>query len=532
MNHNALDARPHAHARPLALISVAVLLFACAEEPQDDRYSRRSLALQAYCTATVEMTPGDSSSRIQVDVETDYIPRVIMCENGGADFEALKAQAVAARTYLYYTLNANGHVKNGTVNQVYASSSSGHCPLSRSPSQAHFDAAAQTAGQVLMWDDVVICGFFVAGAIPSASSCIASSSDSDPTSTEKWVTYNWGKSGSDVTQTPLGWVSPSNKYNRGCKSQNGANCLSQHGWGYKDILHFYYGMDVLLTTAEGACIAPVACSPTIDADEVIIDERDSCFQRSSSTTWRSEDSGYNGQLYWTYVWDKEADCVGTWKLDFANAGEYELEAWIEAIGPLSTQAPYLIRHAGQEHTVVLPQQGNNGWLSLGRFSFAAGADQFVRLSDATGEPYTNTDGKRIVFDALRVRRYIAPVEDNDEDLAPDLQEDVVEDPIDALDQLPDQEDSQDQSLEPIDDASPEQDPEREEQNDDVSESADHSSDQSHLPDTGVPPQSRVQSSSDCACNTLTQASRHPVFAAFLLLGLLLLRRSPNSTRRH
>ena len=58
------------------------------------------------------------------------------------------------------------------------------------------------------------------------------------------MTYNWGKSGVDVEQSP--WK-PGQLHPRGCKSQNGATCLANQGWGYKDILHFYYGADVLIS---------------------------------------------------------------------------------------------------------------------------------------------------------------------------------------------------------------------------------------------------------------------------------------------
>src|SRR5438045_1492775 len=81
-----------------------------------------------------------------------------------------------------------------------------------------------TAGEVLSYHGDVIAAFFVAGAIPSTSDCVAAASDRDPTNTEQWVTYNWGSSGANVEQTPLGWVNAANYRNRGCKSQNGANC--------------------------------------------------------------------------------------------------------------------------------------------------------------------------------------------------------------------------------------------------------------------------------------------------------------------
>lgn len=202
---------------------------------------QRRAPLAAYCTATVNGVG-------TVDVETDYLPHVIQCENGSAPLEALKAQAVAARTYLYYKLDTSGSINDGTSDQVF---SCGANPLPQ-----HIQAVQDTAGEVLTYSGVTICAFYVAGGIPSASDCVWSPGDSDPTSTEHYVTYNWGLSGGGIEQTSLGWVSPSNTYNRGCKSQNGASCLADQGWGYQDILKFYYGMDIGFEQATGSCVAP------------------------------------------------------------------------------------------------------------------------------------------------------------------------------------------------------------------------------------------------------------------------------------
>jgi MYXO-CTERM domain-containing protein len=109
---------------------------------------------------------------------------------------------------------------------------------------------------VLIYSGVVVCAFYVAGAKPSTPDCKALPSDPDPTNTEKYVTYNEGKIGSDVVQSKLGWVDPGNIYNRGCKSQNGAHCLSLAGRPYPEILRYYYGADIQLVTAPGPCVNP------------------------------------------------------------------------------------------------------------------------------------------------------------------------------------------------------------------------------------------------------------------------------------
>jgi uncharacterized protein (TIGR03382 family) len=214
-------------------IGLIVMTAACSRTD----VGRSRLGLEAYCTATV-VGVGD------VPVETDYLPNVINCENGGASFEALKVQAVAARSYLYYRLNRTGDIEDGTGDQVYS--------CSREPSMQHFLAAEATSGQVLQYQGTQVAAFYVAGAKQDPPDCMGGTDD--PTNTERFVTYNDGKSGDGIDQTSLGLVNPDNLANRGCMSQNGSDCLSDDGWAYDDIIRFYYGDDIELVQAEGSCV--------------------------------------------------------------------------------------------------------------------------------------------------------------------------------------------------------------------------------------------------------------------------------------
>jgi len=208
---------------------------ACATDLDD--IGESSHGLEAFCEAQV-------SGSGTLDVENDYIPQVVACENGGASLEALKAQAVAARTYLYYKLKRQGSIGDGQGDQVYT--------CGASAGDKHMRAARETSGQVLRYQDVIIAAFYVAGALQSGPDCRGGTND--PTGTEHFVTYNEGKSGDQIEQTSLGWVDPGNLENRGCQSQNGAHCLSDEGWDYDSILRYYYGDDIDVTTAKGPCV--------------------------------------------------------------------------------------------------------------------------------------------------------------------------------------------------------------------------------------------------------------------------------------
>src|SRR5262245_46539904 len=89
-------------------VLLCVLLAAsCTDEAPQRRTAESAAPLEARCSAEVT---GSGT----VDVETDYLPHVIACENGAASFEALRAQAIAARSYLYYKLETSGSIGDGT----------------------------------------------------------------------------------------------------------------------------------------------------------------------------------------------------------------------------------------------------------------------------------------------------------------------------------------------------------------------------------------------------------------------------------
>jgi len=227
---------------------VALLTAGCFDET-----STRTHGLVARCTATV-ITP---TGAVTVDVETDYLPHVVQCENGAAAPAALEAQAVAARSFLYYRLAAgDGTIGDGQGDQVYT--------CGKTPGPEHAAAVRATSGLVLRYRDTQLAAFYVAGALQQGPECVGGIED--PTGTEVWVTYNDGKSGDDVTQTQLGFVDPSNHANRGCLSQNGSDCLAGQGRDVVGILRFYYGADIGIEQASGPCVDPIAIDPDAGAD--------------------------------------------------------------------------------------------------------------------------------------------------------------------------------------------------------------------------------------------------------------------------
>jgi hypothetical protein len=173
------------------------------------------------------------------DVENEYLPRVVQCENPKASAESLKAQAIAARTWL--TANTGGqaspHVGDSQSAQVFTCSANQRGQYVPPTVKA---AVQATRGQIVLHNGVVTGGFYVAGANQD-SACHPTSDD--PTGTQHWVTErNVNQSGDAV----LGRGNvPSTDSNRGCMGQLQANCLAgRQGLSAAQLLAYFYGADI------------------------------------------------------------------------------------------------------------------------------------------------------------------------------------------------------------------------------------------------------------------------------------------------
>jgi hypothetical protein len=233
----------------LALGPIAALAGCGAADETEQRLGSLSEAVkpptQAYCSIVV-------TGKGTKSMEDDYLPRVITCENGGANLQALKAQAIAARSVAYYAIATNGSICDSQGCQVYS--------CGAQPSAKHYQAVKETAGVYLSYGGMLTYGFYVAGdSGASAPSC----KDYSGTTT-KYITYNEGKTGTSVTQTSLGYIGPPGYgQNRGCMGQWGARCLeNSKGYDYKKILQFYYGADIQLLQATGPCTS--TCTPSTE----------------------------------------------------------------------------------------------------------------------------------------------------------------------------------------------------------------------------------------------------------------------------
>ncbi|MCX9086122.1 MAG: SpoIID/LytB domain-containing protein, partial [Candidatus Methanoperedens sp.] len=168
-------------------------------------------ANNASATPTPTSIPSGDTIRVyrsatgQIDVlniETEYLPYVVAAENDIAPFESMKAQAVASRTFAYYKKEH----PSGTDFDVYDDGRDQNYKPWLVITNNLKNSVSQTNGIVIKWGNVIICSFYVSGAGDFA----------------RYVTYNEGKSGENIAQSSIGWVTnpPSlNPYNRGAMGQ-------------------------------------------------------------------------------------------------------------------------------------------------------------------------------------------------------------------------------------------------------------------------------------------------------------------------
>lgn len=395
----------------LALFCVITAVSACDEAPTEPPADAqlRQLSLSDDFDPVAIPVPEEAACSIHVHnhgdkaMETDYLPNVLACEAPGqATLEELEAQAIAARSYAYYFAETSGEICNGQGCQVFS--------CGRTPSELHRKAVENTSGVVLRYNDNLTVGFYVAGDKTPNADCTGNSSG--VANTERWVTYNEGRSGADIEQTRLGSRHDASNgdfgQNRGSLSQWGAHCLAtNHGYGPLDILRYYYGEDIELQQVEGECVGeadidvdenPPTCTAIEPNGQTLLDNGSDCLRLlGPSQYWRTEAGGIGGSLRWTKSTQSSEHNVAVWRLNPQVAGDYRVQVHIEAAFTTGTDAEYEVVSAESSRVVTIDQT-EGGWIDLGTFPLDPNAtDQQVRMTDAIG-----ITGQVLQVDALRV----------------------------------------------------------------------------------------------------------------------------------
>ncbi len=164
--------------------------------------------------------------------------------------------------------------------------------------------------------------------------------------------------------------------------------------------------DGLCNGSESYTTCAEDCPPCqlIESAGGIVDDDSACFVAGGNPDYiRHEEAGWDQTLEWTHTTDDGAAAnYGLWQLVLASSGQYRVEAYLDSGFAQSRQAGYQVEHAGQHDLVVIDQTGHDGWVDIGTFEFAAGAEQWIRVDDNTGEPLSGD--VQLVFDAIRLTR--------------------------------------------------------------------------------------------------------------------------------
>lgn len=279
--------------RRIACVLSLGILGACTSSPprEDVGTTREAIAVSALKPLGQVYVANVTGP---LDVETKYLPQVVCCENGAAPKGALEAQAVMARTYMYFSNAESGLGTQAKPFQGTQADQAYHCTTT--VSQACRDAVDATRDQISAYTNakgalILNVSFFVDGPRPSClankscacaepaatvtmsptdhpAACQCFTFSSNGLANPAYVTYNWSHTGTAVKGSTIG--DPANESNRGCASQNIQACLAYAGWSYLDQLRFFYGQDLVLIHSDGTAIdqptAPDGGAPSSQGD--------------------------------------------------------------------------------------------------------------------------------------------------------------------------------------------------------------------------------------------------------------------------
>lgn len=264
------------HTRVLvALAALGTLVASCSLESEAEPPS--GVTREPLSLAKVEpLVKVNVKGAGELDVEDNYLPQVVCCENGAAPPEALKAQAVMARSYMVFRYYGEGV---GTAAKPLSGTTADQAYFCKQPvSTKCKDAVTATKGQITAYtnakgDRFANVSFFVDGPRPECiaqkactcakpgptvamspadhpADCMCFTFSSQGAANPAYVTYNWSRAGAEVTGSTIG--DPKNESNRGCASQNIQACLAYAGWTYADMLRVFYGQDIELRLMDGS----------------------------------------------------------------------------------------------------------------------------------------------------------------------------------------------------------------------------------------------------------------------------------------
>lgn len=134
----------------------------------------------------------------------------------------------------------------------------------------------------------------------------------------------------------------------------------------------------------------------------IIDDRSENFILvGPNRFWHEAETGYQGHFWWTMNNESGVQNSGRWNLGITKAGTYQLFVYIPTEHATSHRAHYYVHHQSLITEIIVDQALNqNTWDPLGTFEFDGNGQEYVELTDETGEADSDFE---LAFDAIGFR---------------------------------------------------------------------------------------------------------------------------------
>lgn len=140
---------------------------------------------------------------------------------------------------------------------------------------------------------------------------------------------------------------------------------------------------------------------TPPAGVIIIDDLDDGFIRHGTPHfWWESPIGYHDHMFWTYVNGDAIENWAEWRPGLLQCGFYQVSVFVPRENATTYSARYEVYHGdGTEVAVVKQIVYYDEWVTLGTYRFGGSAEEYVRLTDATGEDPSTL--RQIGFDAIK-----------------------------------------------------------------------------------------------------------------------------------
>lgn len=134
---------------------------------------------------------------------------------------------------------------------------------------------------------------------------------------------------------------------------------------------------------------------------VVVDDTDPGFSKGGRVaSWRTVYEGYGNRLLWTWNndWQQPDFNWARWTPSL-SPGRYEVFVYVPYRYTTTASARYLVSHSGGFTSRVVDQDANGDrWVSLGTYWFNGTSNDYVYLTDATGERRLT---RLVAFDAVK-----------------------------------------------------------------------------------------------------------------------------------